>query len=275
MKRFNFNSKIWLAAGLAVLLAACQTPPGGSQVDNATRDRFLAKARTRYYNLDHAGLAKFQCRVRPDWDRYFEKQRATDPKTVAWVVRQLNQIDFRLAVNADGTVAMTHTELKTDNEQMRKGLTLIYSGIEQMSKGFFTVWGTFMFASPFPPSGYDYRLSPDGPGYKLSFDSQGSSIVETLNEDGVISQFDETSNGLSVKMQTVFTHSPAGLLFAGYDGTYDSQATHQTGEVRARLSYRKTGGFWLPRQLAVKGKTNDGSTFDFTIALDHCQTSRR
>lgn len=275
MKLHKISVRTWLAAGLAALLAACQTAPSAPPLDKMASDRIIAQARSHYYNLERAGLARFECSYHPDWKQIFAKIPDADPKTTEWMTRELNRLEFKLNVSQHG-VALTHSALKVNNARLQRALTMIYGGVETMSNGVFTAWHTFMHTQLLPPPGSDYQLRREGSGYRLSFDSQGATVVEMLDKDGVITRFEATSQNLSTKMTLAFTPSPEGLLYAGFDGTFegmlDSSATSKNVTERVRLGYQKINGFWLPKTSTANVKMGDGRSVDLVVAYDHCRT---
>lgn len=115
---------------------------------DAASKQAISQARQSYYNLPNEGMTAFQCDLTPNWNALLEDARKQDANAADSAIKVLSQLHFALNFAPDGSVKITHNELTGQNETMQKALEQIYSGMEQMTSGFFDTWKLFVFSSP-------------------------------------------------------------------------------------------------------------------------------
>jgi len=62
-----------------------------------------------------------------------------------------------------------------------EGLSQVYTGMEQMTTGFFQTWSVFTISRALPEAGGDYQLEKTGTDYRLSYKDGTADIVTLLD----------------------------------------------------------------------------------------------
>src|SRR4029077_15997599 len=105
----------------------------------------------------------------------------------------LNKIHFSVSLATGGEARVTHNDISAENEQMAKGLSQIYSGMEQMTTGFFQTWSVFSMSPALPEIGGDYQLEKTGTEYRLTYKDGTADVVTILDRDFAMSYVKTTT----------------------------------------------------------------------------------
>src|SRR5689334_21564477 len=142
----------------------------------ADKKEIVKQARQSYYSLIGQGLVEFKCTTVPNWKLLLAEQKL-DADTVDRTVELLNKIHFSVSLAAGGDAKVTHNDISAENEQMAKGLGQIYSGMEQMTTGFFQTWSVFSMSPALPEIGGDYQLQKTGAEYRLTYKDGTADVI--------------------------------------------------------------------------------------------------
>jgi hypothetical protein len=231
----------------------------------------LKQARQSYYSLKSEGLAEFGCTLEPNWDALLAGLKKTDPTAAAAAVRKLNQLHFQMTFVPGSDAKLTHNELSAENATMADGLKQVYSGMEQMTVGFFQTWTAFVLSPSFPEPESDYQLEDLGTTYRLTYkEGAATDVVTTMGKDLVISSLKVNTKEFQSTIWPQFTRTPKGFLLSGYQATYAGATPAETTELHIVIDYQLAGGFQVPKKMNLKGSYG-GSPFDVEVAFTNCQ----
>src|SRR5258708_27819912 len=110
----------------------------------------------------------------PNWAALLEEQRKAEPAKIDEAIERLKGIHFSVDVDADGAAKVGHNEIAADNDAMAKGLAQVYSGMEQMTSGFFQTWAVFVIHPALPEQGTDFDLETSPLQYHLAYKEGGT-----------------------------------------------------------------------------------------------------
>jgi len=222
---------------LTMLPAKAAAQQKSAPVQSDKKD-VLRRARLAYYSLSDAGMTEFACAVAPDWSALLADERKNDPAAADRATATLNQLRFNATLGPDGKIHLTHNNLASDNQAMVDALSQIFTGMEQMTSGFFDTWKLFMISPPFPNVESEYQLENLGPQYRLSYKEDNADVVTTMDTDFSINQLKVTTPEFNSAIWPKFTRTPKGLLFTSYEATYFSRSEERRvgKECRSRWS---------------------------------------
>jgi len=252
----------------------CLTFPRASGAQQANQKAIVRQARQAYYNLRNEGLLEFQCTLTPDWEALLADQRKADPATADAGVRKLQQLHFSISLGPDGSVKITHNDIPSENQEMAKGLAQIFSGMEQMTTGFFQTWSPFMLNAPFPEVDSVYQLEEVGLQHRLSYKEGTADVVTTMGKDFAISSLNVTTPEFDSTIQPQFTKTPKGLLLSGYEANYQGQSAAEATQLKVHIEYQEVSGLQLVEKLDLRG-TYGGSPFQVQVTFSGCQATKR
>ncbi|HUK31175.1 MAG TPA: hypothetical protein VLV89_08675, partial [Candidatus Acidoferrum sp.] len=162
-----------LARKLPALLLAfplcCVSVSSALAADVPNKKEIIAKARQSYYNLRTQGMAGYSCNITPDWNLLLAAQWKSDPTAADKAVKTLKQIQFNMVLATDNSVKISHSVPLAGSDQDSAALNQIYSGMKQMTEGFFQTATPFILDSPFPAADSDFQLEDQGSQYLLSY----------------------------------------------------------------------------------------------------------
>lgn len=256
---------------LVVSDAHAQQIPAASQ----SSKEILSKARTAYYSLSDEGLAEFSCSVTPDWSALLAAERKDDPAGADRAVQTLNQLRFNAAYGQDGNVHITHNTIAGQNQKMVDAMNQIFSGMEQMTSGFFDTWKLFMISPPFPAVESEYQLDNSGTQYRLSY-TEGSNtrVVTTMDPDFSINQLKVTTPEFNSAIWPKFTRTAKGFMFTSYEATYFGSKPGETTQLKVAIGYQEVSGLQLVRSLDLQGSYG-GSPFSVQLTFSDCTVKKR
>lgn len=278
MRRFTkVNSFLSSLVCCLVILTAggavwAQQPSSAPQID---KKEVLRNARKAYYSLSGEGLAEFSCSVTPDWSSLLAAERKADPAAADRAIQTLNQLHFNAAYGQDGNVHITHNTLAGQNQQMMDAMNQIFSGMEQMTSGFFDTWKLFMISPPFPAVESEYQIDNAGTQYRLSYkEDANTQVVTTIDPDFSINQLKVTTPEFNSAIWPRFTRTPKGLLFTSYDATYFSSKPGESTQLKVSIGYQEVSGLQLVRSLDLQGSYG-GSPFSVQLTFSDCTVKKR
>jgi hypothetical protein len=259
--------------GIALVAAAMQAQTADKQAPTAADKEIVKEARLSYYSLKDQGLAKFECTIVPNWHLLLTEQKL-DAATVDRAVVLLNKIHFSVSLEAGGEARVTHNEVSAENAEVAKGLSQIYSGMEQMTTGFFQTWSAFSISPALPEIDGDYQLDKTAPEYRLSYKDGTADIVTLLNRDLAISSLKTTTSEFDSTITPQFKKTAKGLLMIGYQATYKGKSAADATELQIAIDYQAVDQLQLPQKLDLKG-TYGGSAFHVEVTFSGCHATRR
>lgn len=241
--------------------------------DAASRQA-LSQARQSYYNLPNAGMAAFQCDLTPNWNALLEDARKQNPEAGEAAQKVLNQLHFVLSFAADGDVKITHNDLTGQNAEMQTALAQIYTGMEQMTSGFFETWKMFVYSSPFPEANSTFNLDPAGSQYHLTYKEGTADVVTVMDKDFVISSVIVTAPTFTSTIQPKFLKTPKGLLLSSYNATYGNGKPEETTLLNVQIGYQEVSGLQMIQKLDLTGSYG-GTPFAVQVALSGHQVTKK
>jgi hypothetical protein len=235
----------------------------------------LTQATQSYYNLRTLGLGTFQCTLSPNWDAVLKEEKAQDPAGADTAIKVLNQLHFIGTLGEDGKMTVTHNDLSGQNQQMVAALQQIYSGMEQLTTGFFETWSLFMLNHPFPEAGSEYNLeSIPGEKYRVSYKEGDASVATTMDHDYAITELKVTTADFTSTIVPQFTKSPKGFILSSYTSDYQTKNPAEATKLKVLVDYKEVEGLTLVQNLNVSG-TYGPSPFAIEIAFSACQVTKK
>jgi hypothetical protein len=240
----------------------------------ADKDVVIRQARAAYYSLNGEGMQQFQCNMTPNWEALLADLRKTDSAAADRAVQRLKELRFSVAVPSQGATKVTHNEISADNKQMADGLTQIYSGMEQMTVGFFQTWSVFVISPGLPEAGSTFQLEEIPSGYRISYKDGSADVVTQLNKDFSISSTVVTSKEFDSTLQPLFKQTAKGLLLSGYQAIYIGTTAAEKTELQVKVDYQQVDGLQLPKTLDLQGSYG-GNPFKVEVAFSGCHADHR
>jgi hypothetical protein len=237
------------------------------------KKKIVKQARQSYYSLKDQGVAEFQCTIVPNWQLLLTEQKL-DADSVNRAVLLLNKIHFTVSLAAGAEAKVTHNDVSAENEQVAKGLSQIYSGMEQMTTGFFQTWSAFSMSPPLPEIEGDYQLEKTGTEYRLSYKDGTADVVTILDRDFAMSYLKTTTPDFDSTIRPHFKKTAKGLLLAGYSATYTGKSAADTTELQIAIDYQSVDELPLPQKLDLKGAYGS-SPFHVEVRFSGCKTVRQ
>jgi hypothetical protein len=243
------------------------------QGPTAADKEIIKEARQSYYSLKDQGLAAFQCTIVPNWRLLLTEQKL-DRAKVDRAAALLNNIHFSISLETGGEAKVTHNEVSAENAEVAKGLNQIYSGMEQMTTGFFQTWSAFSMSPALPEIDGEYQLDKTPTEYRLSYKDGTADIVTLLNRDLATSSLKTTTSEFDSTITPQFKKTAKGLLMTGYEATYKGKSAADTTELQIAIDYQAVDQLQLPQKLDLKG-TYGGSPFHVEVTFSGCHATRR
>jgi len=262
-----FLARFWVGLFSVALFSAVMS------AQTADKKEIVRQARQSYYSLKDQGLAEFQCITMPNWQLLLTEQKL-DAATVSRAVQLLNQIQFSVSLAAGGDARVTHNYISAENEKMAKGLDQIYSGMEQMTTGFFQTWSVFSMSPALPEIGGDYQLEKTGGEYRLTYKDGTADVITILDRDFAMSYLRTTAPEFDSIIRPQFKKTAKGFLLVGYSATYTGKSAADTTELQIAIDYQSVDELQLPQKLDLKG-TYGGSPFHVEVSFSSCHVVRR
>jgi len=260
-----------MLVGCCALVWFLPQTAGSQQSGNV---EILNKARQSYYSLKSEGMAQFQCNISPNWAALLAETKKTNPAAFDKAVGKLKQLSFSVTVAANGSIKVLHSEIPAENEQTSKGLSQIYSGMEQMISGFFQTWSTFVLTPSLPKPDIDFKLEDAGREYRLSYKEDSTDVLITMGKDFAISMVKVAAKDFDSTLWPRFTKTANGFLLTGYQAEYEGKGGTDKTELQVTFDYQVADGLQVPRKLNLKGVYNQ-SPFQVEVTFVGCHATRR
>ncbi len=269
----NFmRSSLWAVS--MILLAATYAVLGqGTAQQKPENAELLRKARAAFYSLRAEGMTQFTCSIDPNWTALLKTSGVTDPKALDPAVAKLNQLRFIVTVDRNGSAKITHNEIPAENAQVSEGLKQIYSGMEQMTGGFFQTWSLFVIDQPLPLPGTAISLESNDREYLIKYVEDVASVAVNMNKDYSVTSVHTTTADFDSLISPRFTASGKGLLMNAYDAKYVGTGGKDKTELNVVLDYQDVSDLKLPKNLAIKG-TYNGAPFAVEVVFSACTASK-
>ena len=193
-----------LACG--IVIASSSAVAKEEQPGNASE--FIKNAGQAYYSLNRERMGGFECKITPDWEVILKSGPEKDPKNINTALAKLNQLQFMVRVDANGNAKVSHNEIAATNDKMKEGLSGIYSGMEQMTVGFFQTWSFYMIYPPLPEPQNKVTLEKVGVQYRISYkEGDAADVVTTMNKDLVVMENKVKAKDFNSVVQPKFRQS--------------------------------------------------------------------
>lgn len=256
----------------AVVLLLVAMPTYGQAVAN--RQALMRQARGAYYNLRNEGMVSFQCTIVPNWDLLLADEKKQNPDAAAAALAKLNQLHFVVSMAPDGSVKITHNDLPGESDKMKAALAQIYSGMEQMTTGFFDTWKLFVLDPPFPEVGSDYQIEDKGTRYRLTYKEGAADVVTMMDKQFAVQDLSVTTASFDSTIRPSFADSGKGFLLNGYDATYNSGDAAEATQLKVGIGYQDVDGLQMLQKLDLSG-TYGGSAFTVQLTYSDCQVTKK
>lgn len=264
-----------LARRGALLLAGCvfMLQAGAYGFQQPGKLEVLGKARASYYSLKLEGMTGFQCDMSPNWASLLADQRKTNPAAIDAAIDRLKRIHFSVSVGPDGAAKVSHNEIAADNQQMAEGLSQIYSGMEQMTTGFFQTWAVFVISPPLPDPATEFDLQKTE-GFSLSYKDGPTDVITLMGTDFTVRSLQVTAKEFVSILKPRFAKTPKGYLMVAYDADYQGQSGQDKTVLQVAIDYQQVEGLQVPKTLNLKGSYN-GNPFQVEVAFSGCTATKQ
>jgi hypothetical protein len=263
--------------GVLILVGVCaliQLVPSAYGVQPSGKLEVLKKARSSYYSLKNEGMAGFKCEMTPNWAALLEDQRKADPAKIDNAIARLKQLHFFVDVGANGAATVTHTEIAADNQKMSEGLKQVYSGMEQMTTGFFQTWSVFVVTPPLPDVTTEFQLKSASDQHSLSYKDGNTDVLTLMGRDFAVSNLKVTAKDFVSILRPRFTKTSKGYLLNAYDADYQGSGGKDKTELYVTIDYQAVESLQLPQKLNLKGSYNT-SPFQVEVTFFGCTAVKR
>jgi len=272
----NMSKPILAKRLTPLLLTACAFAllfPTVSSAQKPDKSETLKNARQSYYSLKDQGLTEFQCTMVPDWAFLLAEQRKSDPTGIDAAVQKLQAIHFGLTVGLDGNAKVTHNEIAAENEQVANGLKQVYSGMEQMSVGFFQTWSAYTISPAFPDAATPFELNAIGSDYVISYKEGAAEVTTTIAKDYAISSMRVKTSEFDSTIKPQFKKVPKGLLLSSYQALYRGATAADATDLDVSINYQEINGLQIPQELSLSGSYG-ASPFKVKVNFTACTATK-
>lgn len=256
------------ALSASVLLACMTAVVAAQQIAEPERSTVLVSAAKAYYNARQLGLREFACVAQPDWTLLVGS--ASDS---AAGLKLLKAQHYYLKLNVDDQVELTHKSDFVPPKEFEKDLKDLFTGIQEMTTGFFAVWSAFALRNPFPEPASKCEVLSSASGYEVRCDEPSSKTVTLLTRDFSITEIRAKLLNTTVVMRPVFNKTPQGFILA----TYDSDADMPDGsKVKSHVEvvYDAQAAYRLPSRIKLDGNMG-GQKAKIDLILDGYQITKK
>ena len=248
-----------------VTVAAIATHP--ALADPEKGDNLKAFA-DRYYWIDRNKVDHFECQLQPDWRALLASQGASGD-SLDQAVAKLNQLVFHISFGPNRDAKITHNEIPAENDQVAEGLKQVYSGIEQMSTGFFQTFALLAYnrtTFDFLDGAYSWNAEDQTAAYA---EANGSTKVKIGFVGDRIRQIDTATSDFNSTLFPQYASHNGKYRLDGYDATYVGSKGEDHTVLSVSLGYQSTEGFDIPASLDLSGSYNS-SPLAVKIAFTGC-----
>jgi hypothetical protein len=247
---------------LIILLSTLLSMSAIAQQLSAPDKKLAVSARTRYYNLEAAGLESFTCSVKFDISTVPLLSSTGDSST-----RQLvEKTTFVLALDKKGPSVQHHYPAdvtQASQQQASQTIGLLTS----LVSGLFQTWLSKGFQGPIPPfdSQIESIISIDN-GYIFNLRVPGAPVQVFTNKDYLVTEI--VSVGGKLHEKPTYVSSPDGLILVENQGTDSEQANPV--EIKYELEPTLVDGLRLPGSAHLRVNDN----IDLKFALRECRVRK-
>jgi hypothetical protein len=196
----------------SLLVAGLVTVGTAQRMADPERRSLLVSAANAYYNARELGLSEFSCVAKPDWASIIGSSPAN-----AEGLKILNAQHFYLKLNAENNVELIHKSDFPPPKEVEKDLKDLYTGMQEMTTGFFALWSAFALRNPFPEPGSNCEVLSSAGGYEIRCDDPSGNVVTVLKKDFSITEIRAKAAKTTTIVRPVFNKTPEGFIMAGYD----------------------------------------------------------
>lgn len=250
-------------------------------------DAVMARAASRVFSSQRAGLVGFDCRVHPDWRWIFMAanpgaQVAGDDPRLALL--EPVRIELHVDLNNGATLEWRPPASAAPRDrQSEPMLERMHQASEQTLTGFFQFWVPFVDGSAVPGSARGLTLRRLEKGFEAEGEEQGTRMRERFGPELTLEAFEVTVAGRTVATEPAYTTGADGLLLvSGFDARIgpapekpaaDNAASDNAAEQRihATVDYKTVEGLPIPARVTMEA-AGQGS---FAATLDECRVSRK
>jgi len=223
-------------AAVAALLCCVLLPSFAFTQAVANKHDVVRKAAQAYYNLPNEGFVRFRCTLTPHDDALEPELRNAHPAAADVWVQTLSQLQVAVAVGADGTATVSHTD------GAGQPLQDVISNLALMLTSFFRLWSPYVVASPFPAVDSDYEVEDLGAQYRLSYKDGAARVVMTLDKDATVGAVMVTRPEANSVTWPQFTKTPKGFLPVSLDNDVRMPAQGGAVHVRTVITSQEVAG---------------------------------
>lgn len=222
----------------------------------------------RYYWINSEEIDHFECLLEPDWRALLASQGVSGDSLEKGVAK-LSEIEFHINFGPRSGATITRNEVAAENDRVAEGLNQVYSGVEQMSSGFFQTFGSLAYnRTPF-----DFLGGPFGwnaADQTATFTEAGGATNVKLGFAGDrIRQLDVSTNSFNSTVVPQFVKTDGKYRLAGYDATYAGTDGSDRTVLSVVIGYQPIEGFEIPASLDLSGSYNS-QPFGVKIAFKGC-----
>ncbi len=249
-----------------------QAPAAGSrEADN----EWLAKTAKMYFSSARAGLAGFNCDIRPDWNGLFASANkgagslASNPTLAA-----LKKVKVKMHARLRGGSTI-EWEAEADDgapasDATNAAVEAMHQTVQQILEGFLQFWGPFMEVTVVPAKADGLEITHSATQHTIHAKQGTTELTEIFNSNLALEHFDVMLAGASIKLSPTFEPTPQGLLVKSFAAEImpAGATAGQTQKMQAQVDYQTVNGQTIPGQLnmSVAGMGN------FNFAFDGCST---
>jgi hypothetical protein len=236
----------------ASLLVACAATVAAAQrIAEPERTSVLVSAAKSYYNARQLGFREFTCVAKPDWTPLI----GSSPDG-AEGLKMLNAQHYYLKLNADGAVELTHKSDFPPPKEFEKDLKDLFTGMQEMTTGFFAAWSAFALHNPLPEPASKCEVLSSPSGYEVRCDEPSTRVVTLLTKDFSIAEIRVKAADTATIMRPVFTKTPQGFILSAYDSDTDMP---DGSKVKSHVDvvYDTQAPYRLPGRIKFDGSIGD------------------
>jgi hypothetical protein len=158
------------------------------------------------------------------------------------------------------------------NEEVAQRLRKATGGVEQTVNGFFQMWSVFMFNSPLPDAGDEYRLEDLGERYRVTYKAGLADVVATMTRNYLIDEVRLTTPSAEITIHPHFSVVKKRYVLIGFEGTVKVSSNDLAEKMR--IEYQDVDDLELPHLVHMEMTLPKG-TIEFPIAFDRYDVTTR
>jgi hypothetical protein len=241
---------------IAILLVLVVASSFGDEKEDKQR---IDQARDTYASLSKFGFNGFKAQLLPDWKTI--TGGAGDQERVSF----LNQLQFAIAVNREGTLTLSYrVPYAPEGQNIRPSIDQLHDGMRTLLTGFFQMWAPLALTSPLPKASEQYQLEKLKDGYRCTFDEKGSHVELLLDPNFLLLEMKTQSEAVNGVIRPSFTKTAKGLVVSRIVGEYLQNGVASTVDVA--ITNAEVGGLSLPTKLDIN-VLNGQSKFKLPLEL--------